>query len=43
MPCCGPNGSERAMIALAEIVLAFLATAALLVTLIHMLLPARQS
>jgi hypothetical protein len=39
MRCFGPSGSERAMIELAAIMLAFVATSALLAVL----LPERQS
>ena len=39
----GLSASERGMITLVEVVLAFVVTSALLIALIHLLLPAKRS
>lgn len=43
MRCCGPSGSERGMLALVLILLAFVVTSALLMALLRMLLSAESS
>ena len=43
MPCCGPSGSERGMLALLLILLAFVVPSAFLMALLRMLLSSESS